>query len=384
MAWSLWFRRNKRVHEGLSLNASHTAAGFAKLVEDYCLYAKVFSGPPRSSKMSSPIRTCPSDDFIKVNVDAHLISSYMGLGAVAKNHRGELVWVAIRRVDSVWEVECAEAAAAHVGLFVARRLVVTRVWLEDQGHNQHEKSSKGTDDGCLKDGSKEVAVKVFSKTEAPKQFKNLVSLVGYCEEGTNLALIYEFMAMGDLKALLSEYSDSISWRKRVEIAIDTAQGLDYLHHGCSPPIVHRDVKPANILLNKEFRAKVADFGFSKIFSAEYVSNLQTRVVGTLGYLDPQYNLTGQVHEKGDVYSFGVVLLELITGKTTIVNRVMNLGQWVRSVLERGDIASILDQNLRHGTHVDDNYLTVWKAVELVVRCIQLEIADRPTMTQIVT
>lgn len=89
-----------------------------------------------------------------------------------------------------------------------------------------------------------------------------------------------------------------------------------------------------------------------------------------------------MNEKGDVYSFGVVLLELITGKTAIVNRVMNLGQWVRSVLERGDIASILDQSLRQG--VDDNYLTVWKTVELAVRCIQLEIADRPTMTQIVT
>ncbi|XP_021717442.1 senescence-induced receptor-like serine/threonine-protein kinase [Chenopodium quinoa] len=143
-----------------------------------------------------------------------------------------------------------------------------------------------------------------------------------------------------------EYSDSISWRKRVEIAIDTAQGLDYLHHGCSPPKVHRDVKPANILLNKEFRAKV--------------------------------------HEKGDVYSFGVVLLELITEKTAIVNRVMNLGKWVRSVLERGDIASILEQNLKQSTRINDNYLTVWKAVELAVRCIQLEIADRPTMTQIVT
>ncbi|XP_057530605.1 cysteine-rich receptor-like protein kinase 8 [Amaranthus tricolor] len=153
--------------------------------------------------------------------------------------------------------------------------------------------------GILPYSSKEVAVKVFSKNEAPKQFsteievlgrishKNLVSLLGYCEEGTNLALVYEYMARGDLKALLNEYSNELSWRKRVEIAIDTAQGLDYLHNGCSPPIVHRDVKPANILLNKDFRAMLSDFGFSKIFPAEYVSNLQSRVVGTLGYLDPQ-------------------------------------------------------------------------------------------------
>lgn len=88
-----------------------------------------------------------------------------------------------------------------------------------------------------------------------------------------------------------------------------------------------------------------------------------------------------MNEKGDVYSFGVVLLELITGKTAIVNRVMNLGIWVRSVLETGDIGSILDTRLRQD--VDDNYITVWKTVELAVKCIQLESAERPTMTQIV-
>ncbi|XP_057541121.1 cysteine-rich receptor-like protein kinase 7 isoform X2 [Amaranthus tricolor] len=153
--------------------------------------------------------------------------------------------------------------------------------------------------GVLSDGSTEVAVKVFTKKEAPKQFnteinvlggishKNLVSLIGYCEEETILALVYEFMARGDLKSLLFEQSEALSWRKRLDIAIDVAQGLDYLHNGCCPAIVHRDVKPANILLNNKLRAKVADFGFSKIFPTEYVSNLQTRVVGTPGYLDPE-------------------------------------------------------------------------------------------------
>lgn len=87
-----------------------------------------------------------------------------------------------------------------------------------------------------------------------------------------------------------------------------------------------------------------------------------------------------MNEKGDVYSFGVVLLELVTGKTAIMNRVMNLGIWVRSVLETGDIGSILDTRLRQDV---DNYITVWKTVELAVRCIQLESAERPTMTQIV-
>ncbi|KAJ8445658.1 hypothetical protein Cgig2_007134 [Carnegiea gigantea] len=165
--------------------------------------------------------------------------------------------------------------------------------------------------GCLAEGRrrKDVAVKVLSK-DAPKQFstevcyfgptnallviamfgkishKNLVSLIGYCEEPDNLALAYEYMAGGDLKALLSG-SDSLSWKTRLRIAIDSAQRLDYLHDGCRPAIIHRDVKTPNILLNQHLLAKIADFGFSKIFPDEYISVLSTRVIGTPSYVDPQ-------------------------------------------------------------------------------------------------
>ncbi|XP_021752730.1 eukaryotic translation initiation factor 3 subunit I-like isoform X2 [Chenopodium quinoa] len=187
--------------------------------------------------------------------------------------------------------------------------------------------------GRLSDNHREVAVKVLSENDAPKQFsnevqvnvlgrihhKNLVTLIGFCEEGTsNLALVYEYLSGGDLKDLSEHSGVFISWKRRLAIAFDTAQGLDYLHTGCSPPIVHRDVKPANILLNQHYhQAKVADFGFSKIFPAENVSKLKTRVIGTTAYLAPQYHLTGQVNERSDVYSFGVVLLELMTGKSAI-------------------------------------------------------------------
>ncbi|KNA14915.1 hypothetical protein SOVF_102970 [Spinacia oleracea] len=262
--------------------------------------------------------------------------------------------------------------------------------------------------GCLSDNNnKEVAVKVLSKNDAPKQFsnevnvlgriyhKNLVTLIGYCEEGTsNLALIYEYMSGGDLKALLSVLnilssllSENagvvVSWKRRLAIAFDTAQGLDYLHTGCSPPIVHRDVKPANILLNQHFlQAKVADFGFSKIFPAEYVSKLETRVIGTTGYLDPQYHLTGQVNEKSDVYSFGIVLFELITGKSAIIKYTnTHLVQWVTPLYERGDIGSILDPRIR--VEVGENYNTIWRATELAKQCVELDAAHRPTMSNIV-
>ncbi|KAK6267764.1 hypothetical protein QUC31_011924 [Theobroma cacao] len=100
--------------------------------------------------------------------------------------------------------------------------------------------------------------------------KNLVSLVGYCDEGGNLALIYEYMANGDLRKQLSvNDANVLDWKARLQIAIDTAQGLEYLHEGIKPPIVHRDLKTANILLTEKMQAKIADFGLSKVFMTEW-------------------------------------------------------------------------------------------------------------------
>lgn len=249
--------------------------------------------------------------------------------------------------------------------------------------------------GCLKDGT-EVAVKMLSPSiHASEQFstevellmgihhKNLVSLVGYCEEGTNLALIYEYMASGNLQTLLSD-SRSLSWKERLHIAIDAAQGLDYLHSGCRPPIVHRDVKTPNILLNKALQARIADFGLSKIFPDEHRSYVSTRVIGTPGYLDPEYHVTQQLNEKSDVYSYGVVLLELITGQAGIVKinkERTSLVQWVTPMLERGDIWNIVDQRLQQEMH---NPNSVWRVMEIAMSCVKPTATQRPTMSQIVT
>ncbi|KNA23653.1 hypothetical protein SOVF_023150 [Spinacia oleracea] len=149
---------------------------------------------------------------------------------------------------------------------------------------------------------------------------------------------------------------------------------------------HREVA-VKVLSNdapKQFtnEAKVADFGFSKIFPAEYVSKLETRVIGTTGYLDPQYHLTGQVNEKSDVYSFGIVLFELITGKSAIIKYTnTHLVQWVTPLYERGDIGSILDPRIR--VEVGENYNTIWRATELAKQCVELDAAHRPTMSNIV-
>ncbi|KAL2921048.1 hypothetical protein RDABS01_012539 [Bienertia sinuspersici] len=212
--------------------------------------------------------------------------------------------------------------------------------------------------GCLTNG-REVAIEVFGRIS----HKNLVSLFGYCEEGAVLAIVYEYMSRGDLKVLLSGGTNFNTATFSI-----LAERLEYLHNFCSPPIVHRDVKPANILLNEQLQAKVADFGHSRIFPAEFVSRITATIVGL-------------VNERSDVYSFGVVLLELITGQTVVLRTGTNLVQWVKPLIDRGDIGSILDPKLR--VDVGENYSSVWRATELAKRCAEFDGKDRPTMTEIV-
>ncbi|KAK5826843.1 hypothetical protein PVK06_021776 [Gossypium arboreum] len=179
----------------------------------------------------------------------------------------------------------------------------------------------------------QVAVKMLSKTsfQGYKQFeaevelllrvhhRNLTALIGYCDDGTETGLIYEFMAKGNLAEYLSDSSISVlNWEGRLGIALEAAQGLEYLHHGCKPPIIHRDVKSSNILLTDNLQAKLSDFGLSKSF--EGGSHVSTVVAGTPGYLDPEYSTTNRLTEKSDVYSFGVVLLEIITNRPVINHR----------------------------------------------------------------
>ncbi|XP_031744590.1 LRR receptor-like serine/threonine-protein kinase IOS1 [Cucumis sativus] len=215
--------------------------------------------------------------------------------------------------------------------------------------------------------------------------KNLTSLVGYMNEGDRLGLIYEFMAKGNLAEHLSETSSYVlSWQDRLRIALDAAQGLEYLHDGCKPPIIHRDVKTANILLTENFQAKLADFGLSKSFpvDANKTNNyMSTVVAGTPGYLDPDYYLSNRLTEKSDVYSFGVALLEIISCRPVISRSEENahISKWVNSMVAQGDINGIMDERL--GGSYDGN--SVWKAVEVALNCVSGNSGRRPTMNHVV-
>ncbi|KAF3777003.1 Receptor-like protein kinase [Nymphaea thermarum] len=261
--------------------------------------------------------------------------------------------------------------------------------------------------GQLPEGGLKVAVKKLK--ESGSQFgtfleeikilmrthhKNLVSLVGLCEERDEIILVSEYMGGGSLSEILkgmnSRQSEGtraseLTWRKRLQIAIDAAAGLEYLHTGCKPAVIHRDIKPANILLDENLEAKLADFGLSKagaVDGTEY-SAYQTKVAGTLGYIDPEYLYTQTLTKKSDVYSFGVVLFELITGKTAIMitetNEKCHLSNWVVPMLMRGNIESLLDPLLKGRCNIQ----SVWEVAAIAKTAIQ-DPAGRPDMPQIVS
>ncbi|XP_049931838.1 putative leucine-rich repeat receptor-like serine/threonine-protein kinase At2g19230 isoform X12 [Nymphaea colorata] len=215
--------------------------------------------------------------------------------------------------------------------------------------------------------------------------KCLVSFIGFCDEGQKMILIYEYMKKGDLQVLLSdeiETSDMLNWRQRLQIAHSVATGLEYLHNGCRPPIIHRDVKTKNILLNEKLEAKIADFGLSKIRITEETSHVTIVVAGTPGYIDPEYYSKSRLTEKSDVYSFGVVLFELITGQNAVLiqgsQRVHNIDFAMPKIMS-GDVASIVDPRLQGQYDVN----SVWKVAETAISCTAEKGITRPTMTEIV-
>ncbi|KAL9309383.1 putative transferase, protein kinase RLK-Pelle-LRR-I-1 family [Arabidopsis thaliana] len=250
--------------------------------------------------------------------------------------------------------------------------------------------------GNLEDA--QVAVKMLSHSSAQgyKEFKaevelllrvhhrHLVGLVGYCDDGDNLALIYEYMANGDLRENMSGKTGGnvLTWENRMQIAVEAAQGLEYLHDGCTPPMVHRDVKTTNILLNERCGAKLADFGLSRSFPIDGECHVSTVVAGTPGYLDPEYYRTNWLSEKSDVYSFGVVLLEIVTNQPVIdkTRERPHINEWVALMLTKGDIKSIVDPKLME----DYDTNGAWKIVELALSCVNPSSNRRPTMAHVVT
>ncbi|KAG6680786.1 hypothetical protein I3842_13G060700 [Carya illinoinensis] len=213
--------------------------------------------------------------------------------------------------------------------------------------------------------------------------RNLVSLVGYCDEECEQMLVYEFMSNGTLRDNLSaKAKHPLNFAMRLRIALGSAKGILYLHTDANPPIFHRDIKASNILLDSKYTAKVADFGLSRLAPVADVEGtvptyVSTVVRGTPGYLDPEYFLTHKLTDKSDVYSLGVVFLELLTGMQPISHG-KNIVREVNVAYQSSMIFSIIDG--RMGSYP---FESVVKFFTLALKCCQEETDARPSMAEVV-
>ncbi|KAM3223667.1 hypothetical protein ACQJBY_057183 [Aegilops geniculata] len=226
--------------------------------------------------------------------------------------------------------------------------------------------------GTLKDGTA-VAVKVlsFQSRQGVNEFltelttmsgishENLVKLYGCCAEGSHRILVYNYLENNSLAQTLlgSQHSNiQFNWRTRVNICIGVAQGLAYLHDGARPPVIHRDIKASNILLDKDLTPKISDFGLARLLPSG-VAHISTRVTGTLGYLAPEYAIRGQLTKKSDVYSFGVLLIEIVSGRCNTDTRlsyedqILLVKTW--EYYDQGQLDKIIDSSLGDDLDVDE-------------------------------
>uniref|UniRef100_A0A6M2F0B8 non-specific serine/threonine protein kinase n=1 Tax=Populus davidiana TaxID=266767 RepID=A0A6M2F0B8_9ROSI len=212
---------------------------------------------------------------------------------------------------------------------------------------------------------------------------NLVKLIGYCIEDDQRLLVYEFMTRGSLENHLFRRTIPLPWSNRIKIALGAAKGLAFLHGG-PEPVIYRDFKTSNILLDSEYTAKLSDFGLAKAGPQGDKTHVSTRVVGTYGYAAPEYVMTGHLTSKSDVYSFGVVLLEILTGRRSMDKKrpsgEQNLVTWARPYLaDKRKMYQLVDPRLE----LNYSLKGVQKVSQLAFSCLSRDSNSRPTMDEVV-
>jgi hypothetical protein len=252
--------------------------------------------------------------------------------------------------------------------------------------------------GELPDGTL-VAVKnlLNNKGRAEKEFlveveaigrvrhKNLVQLLGYCAEGTQRMLVYEYVDNGNLDQWLHgplAETNPLTWQARMRIVLGTAKALAYLHEALEPKVVHRDIKSSNILVDTSWEAKVSDFGLAKLLGSDK-SHVTTRVMGTFGYVAPEYCSTGLLNERSDVYSFGVLLTEVITGRDPVdysrATGEVNLVDWLKQMVASKRSEEVADPQME----VKPTIRTLKRAILVALRCVDPDAQKRPKMGHVV-
>ncbi|RZC57123.1 hypothetical protein C5167_004426 [Papaver somniferum] len=234
-------------------------------------------------------------------------------------------------------------------------------------------------------GQAEKEFKVEVEVIGRVRHKNLVRLLGYCVEGAYRMLVYEYVDNGNLEQWLHGDVGLVSpltWDNRMNIILGTAKGIAYLHEGLEPKVVHRDVKSSNILLDRQWNPKVSDFGLAKLLCSES-SYVTTRVMGTFGYVAPEYACTGMLNERSDVYSFGILIMEIITGRSPVdYSRPageVNLVEWLKNMVGSRKSEEVLDPKLP-----EKPPSKALKRVLLVaLRCVDPDGQKRPKMGHVI-
>lgn len=252
--------------------------------------------------------------------------------------------------------------------------------------------------GILPDG-REIAVKRLSHSSgqgaaefkneilliAKLQHRNLVTLLGFCLGAQEKMLIYEFVSNKSLDYFLfdPDKSRQMKWSQRYKIIEGITQGILYLHEHSRLKVIHRDLKPSNVLLDNNMNPKISDFGMARMVAVDQYEGKTNRIVGTYGYMSPEYAMYGNFSEKSDVFSFGVIMLEIVSGKKNsrhVFSDHEDLLSYAWDQWRDQTPINILDQNIKESCNVSE----VVKCIQIGLLCVQEKPQDRPTMTQVVS
>ncbi|XWS76977.1 hypothetical protein CRYUN_Cryun01aG0224600 [Craigia yunnanensis] len=298
-----------------------------------------------------------------------------GSGSVGPevSHLGWGRWYTLRELELATNGLCEENVIGEGGYGIVYRGVLTdgtKVGVKNLLNNR---------------GQAEKEFKVEVETIGRVRHKNLVRLHGYCVEGAYRMLVYEYVDNGNLERWLHGDVGDVSpltWDIRMNIILGTAKGLAYLHEGLEPKVVHRDVKSSNILLDCQWNPKVSDFGLAKLLCSER-SYLTTRVMGTFGYVAPEYACTGMLNEKSDVYSFGILIMEIISGRSPVdysrPQGEVNLVEWLKTMVGNRKSEEVVDPKLPEMP----SSKALKRVLLVALRCVDPDATKRPKMGHVI-
>lgn len=321
---------------------------------DFSKGSKLSGNAPANTFQESRLESSVSEERCEVSHEAQIFS-YRELATVTKDFRDESL------------IGQGGFGSVYKGQLKKTGQVVAVKQLNKAGHQGHHEFL--------------VEVLMLSLLRHP----NLINLIGYCAEGEQRLLVYEYLPMKSLDDLLHDLPpdrEPLDWNTRMTIAAGVARGLNYLHNEADTPVIHRDMKTSNILLDEKYQPKLSDFGLAKFGPTGDKTHVSTRVLGTQGYCAPEYGLSGKLTKKSDIYSFGVVLLEIITGRRALeyVDGHANyIVEWTRPIIkDRKNCALLADPML--GGQFPESILR--KALDMAAMCIREEPSKRPPIDEV--